>query len=338
MKIFSIEHPDTPKQEAVVFDDAVIAENFEAQKMISEYVDRSQQQVERMLSERTKLLNFGMANDFFVFEPEEVINIPKSWAVYMGVRRPRLVERVLRDRNNTKIRRMITTPTNPNPEKDFQHGAEMQDLAYKKGVRVPRPIMLVKKYGYSNLETGNLIEGTEDIVSDMFYIMEQINGVTLEQICDPEKKLRLQLMPDFTANTSYIYRAIEGALKKYPFLKDIDFVAGMKDLREQVERMHVAQDGLPAILHNDLHIGNVIFTPDNKSFIIDFDRAKKVDLLDGEKAGVHLDEYRYHTGKGASSYMPDAPVEDSDDRRYYHAFEHFASYTGLIGRHRRENW
>jgi serine/threonine protein kinase len=321
---------------------ALCSDGFDSLDAFSE-TDQDPEYVERVKSFMRSVFMFidsahkvhgrGSNNRFYVVEnPGE--SVSHCAAEELGVRRISRIRR--RHRSGEYYYGIPSTIDQPRPLDDFVHGIEVQMLAHEKGVNVPYVSSVILHEGAISVgrnpspshdeKEGNIIVGTEETAVDIIAVMETIPGITFEQLCDPDLSLRngvkhhkdgYQIMNFFKNGRTGIRENIIGAIESggCRYVLDWDFDAISRRIQEQVSLLHTANEEFPAILHNDLHAGNIIITPDSEVFLIDFDLAKVVDAEDGE-AGTSLVDYK-DMGKSVEDknvyYLPDSYIRNKGD-------------------------
>ncbi|MEI7750224.1 MAG: phosphotransferase [Candidatus Moraniibacteriota bacterium] len=294
----------------------------------------------------------GSNNEFFVVgnPGEEVSHVATE---ELGVRRI-LQVRKWHPKAKEFYMGIPSLPGQPRPLDDFIHGIEVQTLAHEKGLNVPFVCSVVQIEGAqslgkdpkSEIMDGDIIEGTEKTVVDIMAVMEKINGITFEQLCDPGHILRnaeknhkngYQIRKFFQDHAEEVESNIVGAIENgYRYILDWDFDTLTEKISRQIEWLHTADEEFPAILHNDLHAGNIVIRADGKPFLIDFDLAKVVDAEIGEETGTELEDYRdigKTVGERNVFYLADSyDKEKVEDRTYMpmSALEQIAIYIGFV--------
>jgi len=295
---------------------------------------------------RSGLIRYGegQISLYSVIDPERS-RFPKITG-RVGVRQIRTQEKTNR-LTGQRFRAPFSTKEKARPLDEFMHGAAVQSIAHlKKGVLVPRPCFMIEHMGATDLATGEIIPGTEDSVTEAFFIMEHIPGLTPLQICDPDGSLRKYFVnvrkngdskKVFDRYGDRIRENIRRSVKENPYLLDVDFDAALEHLGTQVEALHATTGNLPGILHCDLHEENIVLHPERKLFyIIDFDEAKIA--YSGSEYGRYYEDYQ-HYGKSIGGvramYMPDGPYEFQesdgiDKNKPVHALEYLKGFLYQI--------
>jgi|GEM_PF-3078069 len=294
----------------------------------------------------------GSNNEFFVVgnPGEDVSHVVAS---ELGVRRI-LLEKKWHPGAKEFYMGIPSLPGQSRPLADFIHGIEVQMLAHEKGLNVPFVCSVIQiegaqslgKEAKSEVVDGDIIEGTEETVVDIMAVMEKIDGITFEQLCDPDHILRnaekshkngYQIRKFFQEHAERIESDIVGAIGNgHRYVLDWDFDALIGKINRQVGLLHTADEEFPAVLHNDLHAGNIVIRTDGEPFLIDFDLAKIVDAEIGEEAGTDLEDYR-DIGKTVGVrnifYLADSYDRDKvEDRTYMpmDAIEQIGIYIGFV--------
>lgn len=264
----------------------------------------------------------------------------------VGIRQIRTQEKTNR-LTGQRFRAPFSTQEKARPLDEFMHGAAVQSIAHlKKGVLVPRPCFLIEYMGATDITTEEIIPGTEDSVTEAFFVMEHIPGLTPLQICDPDGTLRKNFITVrkngdskqvFDRYNDRIRENIRRSVEENPYLLDVDFDAALEHLGTQIEALHATTGNLPGILHCDLHEENIVLHPEKKLFyIIDFDEAKIA--YSSAEYGKYYEDYQ-HYGKSIrgvrAMYMPDGPYEfqesDGIDRnKPVHALEYLKGFLYQI--------
>ncbi len=329
--------------------------------------ERVNASIAEFISSARKVEGKGFMNDFCVVDTKEIIpeGVSHISAEALGVRSLRMVPRRFVNRATGEEKSFLGLPVSrehPRPFEEFIHGAKVQMLAHEKGVSVPLQYLVVVSYGakelpiqrkgenYSRGEEGIEIPELEDEITGVRVVMEKVPGKTLEQICDPGFDFRNKQRGSYSSENSIttflsqneqaVYENVWDAIDANPLMLEWDTDNLITMLGKEVELLHTASEKYPAILHNDLHVGNSIISPDGKKItLIDFDMARVVEGDAGDIAGGTLEEYKdmaKYTDTNRVFFLPDTPYthDEEENERYAPicAIDQYKAYFKVVKR------
>ncbi len=314
----------------------------------------------------------GWTHDYYVVNVDTLGEaVPSSIsplaARTLGVLRLRPVPRLAKDAETGEEKWYYGLPRvlrdGRKPVEETIHAAKVGMLLHEKGVAVPFQYALISDYGADEIvvvkdadgtqhieETGVPIPGMESECVELLLVTEIIHGKTFEHICDPDEifryvqvgsyRSRLSVDEFFTEYGCAIYENVWHAILENPLMQKWDMDEILSRIEHEVKHMHIITEKYPGILHNDLHIGNIIIAPDGKSVtLIDFDKATVVNGAPDTEAGTTLEAYPHqieYTDSNRTFHMPDGPYistdpKNADKAHVMHAMEQYRLYGAFIG-------
>ena len=194
--------------------------------------------------------------------------------------------------------------------KGFQSGIRIQDLAYSKGVRVPELYFLIH-------------ERTPDGERSLFCGMEHIDGLTLGQICNPDRTIG-----DIGMQADEMEENVREALRRYPQIRSWSPRRMMESVRSEFATLHDASESSP-IVHRDCHEENIIFSFEGGApTMIDFDDGSIGDRSDDGFA-ERLETYRDEEGH---LFMTDGPMRTDSGMTTFNAIDNLDKYLAVFER------
>jgi len=277
----------------------------------------------------------GTTNDFFMLpasleHPFSAMGIGSS----IGIRRTRTEPLTLPDGTPYEGIR-LDDPDRPEPIRFFLDGAILQSIDAQKsrlafGVsRVPEVYAVVMVKGVIDSRTGKVVAGSEDIITELYAVMEAISGKSIFQICDPDRHFtagrysarKKESIHSFLKNEEvYIRASIRTEASQNPAMLSWDF----DHIRTQVqENISVAGDvsvGGVGILGNDAHPGNMLISSDGEAVHpIDRDMAR---MFTDASFLQYPENYRYEEKSSENDpqiFLPDdtSRITDEHWERYW---------------------